>query len=121
MPFIRIKYRNILDSSDYDQAQSLEATLQASELFARSVVDALSANIAIMDERGTIIAVNRAWRQFALINGGNPDYTDEDVNYLAVCDAAAIQGEESSAEMAAGIRAVIECTTDEFMLEYQLQ
>ena len=42
--------------------------LQESERFARSTVDALSAHLAILDESGKIIAVNRAWRQFASDN-----------------------------------------------------
>ena len=41
------------------------ATLRESERFAHSAMDALSAPIAILDEAGTIIAVNRAWRSFA--------------------------------------------------------
>ena len=71
-----------------------EEALQASERFARATVDALSAHLAILDERGTILAVNRAWRDFAEANSapGSAPLVHEGVNYLDVCDAA--QGPE---------------------------
>jgi len=39
------------------------------EVFARSVLDAVGANIAVLDRDGTIKAVNDAWTEFARANG----------------------------------------------------
>ena len=47
----------------------LEEERRESERFARSVLDSLSANVAVVDDSGTIVAVNRAWRDFAHANG----------------------------------------------------
>ena len=39
----------------------------------RTILDAMSAHIAILDERGDILETNRAWDEFALSNGMPPD------------------------------------------------
>ena len=43
--------------------------LRDSETFASAVFDSVSAQIAVLNEEGIIIAVNHAWRQFADSNG----------------------------------------------------
>ena len=68
---------------------------------------ALSAHIAILDETGTIIAVNRAWREFAESNPPVATNVFEGANYLQVCDTADGPGAEEAAALAAGIRAVM--------------
>jgi len=45
-------------------------------------------HVAVLDERGVIVAVNRAWTRFAEENGGDPDACGVGVSYLEVCDAA---------------------------------
>ena len=47
----------------------LEEAHRESERFARSVLDSLDAHIAVLDDSGTILAVNQAWRDFAAANG----------------------------------------------------
>jgi PAS domain S-box-containing protein len=95
-----------------------KATSDASEHFLHSALDALLAHVAILDETGTIITVNRAWRRFAETNSTNPGGLAEGANYLAVCDTAAEPDSEGAAEFAAGIRAVLQDAQDEFVLEY---
>jgi PAS domain S-box-containing protein len=92
--------------------------LGESERFARSIIDALSAHIAILDETGTIIAVNRPWREFAKANPPVLTNVCEGANYLEVCETADGPGAEESAAMAAGIRAVMRNEQQEFVLEY---
>jgi len=73
----------------------------------RAVLDALPANIALLDESGVIRFVNEAWRRFAARN----DYAGEDagvgVNYLDVCDRAASRGGALAGRVAAAARDVI--------------
>jgi len=88
------------------------------ERFACSIVDALSAHVAILDETGTIIAVNRAWREFAAANPPMTTNTFEGVNYLRVCDTADGPRAEEAAALAAGIRAVMQDQQRSFALEY---
>jgi PAS domain S-box-containing protein len=95
----------------------IERTLRESESFARSVLDSLSANIAVVDESGTIVFVNRAWREFARANEAVGNVA-EDVNYLQVCDSAVELGGEEAASFAEGIRSVLSGRREEFALEY---
>ena len=95
----------------------IERTLRESESFARSVLDSLSANIAVVDESGTIVFVNRAWREFARANEAVGNVA-EDVNYLQVCDSAIELGCEEAASFAEGIRSVLSGRREEFALEY---
>ncbi len=98
--------------------QRVEALLE-SERFAQATVDALSANLATLDESGIIVAVNRAWRRFAEANGVESGSVSEGVNYLAVCDAATGSRLEGALEMAAGIRSVLQGALFQFELEYR--
>ena len=112
---------------DITERKEAEEALAESQRFLRSTLDALSAHIAVLDEEGTIIATNEAWRRFAEENGGNPD--DLGTNYLAVCgvpgDADGARVEENPVtdldegpDVVAGIRAVIGGERERFRLEY---
>jgi len=91
---------------DITERKKTEQALLESERFARSTVDALSAQIAILDETGTIIAINQEWRNFFLNNGGDPNYVWEGQNYLAISDAATTDI-ETARNVASGIRSII--------------
>jgi two-component system cell cycle sensor histidine kinase/response regulator CckA len=93
------------------------AALQESERLGHAALDALTAQVAILDERGVILATNRAWRNFATQNGLPTAQVSEGVNYLAACDQAAPAATEA-AQMAQGLRKVIAGEKPEFILEY---
>lgn len=88
------------------------------EQLALSTVDALSAHIAILDESGVIISVNRAWQVFAEENLGDAAKTSRGINYLDVCDRAADKNDASARVVADGIRAVMHGSKEEFVHEY---
>ena len=50
--------------------QEAEQALRDSEQFLRNSLDALTANIAILDSNGCIVAINRAWNKFADTQNG---------------------------------------------------
>ncbi|MCC5887031.1 MAG: PAS domain S-box protein [Gammaproteobacteria bacterium] len=81
-----------------------------------AILDALPSHIALIDQRGTIIAVNEAWRRFGRDNA-NPD-PDHGVgsNYLEVCDRVA--AEDPAQDFGDGIRAVLQGASDDFSVEY---
>lgn len=104
-------------SSDISKRKQDEETLREAERFARSTLDALSAHIAILDENGTIIAVNQSWIDFAQAN----DASEMDFlkfNYLNVCDQAIGEGSSDAKYVAEGIRQVMAGHEDKFELEY---
>ncbi|MFZ0612256.1 MAG: LuxR C-terminal-related transcriptional regulator [Desulfobacterales bacterium] len=85
---------------------------------ARTVLNSLSAHIAIIDENGVILETNTAWHKYALQSGLPPTYDDRGVNYLAVCDATTGPDAADAAAVAAGIRAVIGGGLQEFLHDY---
>jgi|GEM_PF-2095528 len=85
--------------------------------FAHAVIDALSQHIAILDQEGTIISVNQAWRDFAAANDADPDVISEGCNYLDICEAAQEECREARAFLQ-GIRAVAAGDLKEFSLGY---
>lgn len=60
-----------------------------SDRLAGAVLDALPDATAVLDSSGSIVAVNRTWRMFAVDNGGRPGATGVGVNYLDVCARSA--------------------------------
>ncbi len=89
-----------------------------SDEFARTVLNSLSAHIAILDENGIILETNRAWRKFANRSGMPADYDDRGSNYLAICEAATGVGADDAHNVAAGIRSVIRGDLEEFLYDY---
>ncbi len=92
--------------------------LRESEQLLLSTLDALSAHIAILEPFGTIIALNRAWMEFATTNDGDSAVVGLGANYLAVCDASAAAGDGLAASVGEGIRAVIDGTIPSLQIEY---
>jgi PAS domain S-box-containing protein len=103
---------------DISRRKQIESALYESERFARAAFDGLSAHIAVVRDDGTILAVNRAWRDFASANGAIPGRADEGANYFSVCNRSAVPYSEEGPSVAAGIRAVLESRLPEFIAEY---
>ena len=74
-----------------DQKNISLAVKDSQELLA-ATIDALSAHIAMIDQRATIIAVNQAWRSFARANGFKFEHYGVGMNYIDVCTVARGQG-----------------------------
>ncbi len=104
--------------TDITEKKRVEDELKKSEIFARATLDALSTNIAILDEKGIIIAVNRAWREFALNNSMDISSSCEGINYLEVCDFSEGDNSDEAGLVAEGIREIISGNQSEFSLEY---
>src|SRR5438105_350983 len=64
-----------------------EEAQEESARFACSVVDALEADIAILDERGCVLAVNQASRRFATANGMSDDCLAAGTSHVSLCYA----------------------------------
>lgn len=92
--------------------------IKESEQFLRTTLDALSANIAILDSSGRIINVNKAWKDFARKNDQDPEAVSEGALYLDVCLTATGADAEFATMAAAGIQTVIDGERDVFQMEY---
>ena len=91
----------------------------AAEALGRAIIDALPAHIAVLDDRGIIIAANRPWVRFAAENG-LPDTrrVREGTDYVAVCRKAADMKDPLAREALAGIEAVLSGQLATFTLDY---
>ncbi|MFC6975443.1 bacterio-opsin activator domain-containing protein [Halomicroarcula sp. GCM10025709] len=85
--------------------------MRASQTLARSTLDTLPMNIAVVDRDGTILFTNRAWREFA----GVEDEEIRGVNYFETTD---VEADEYAQAAVDGIKSVIAGEKELFTLEY---
>ncbi|WP_412852438.1 ATP-binding protein [Ectothiorhodospira shaposhnikovii] len=106
------------------QRKAKEAEFQKQEsearAFAQGIIDSLSANICVLDMSGTIVAVNRSWREYGRKGQAPEDRISQGINYLDVCDRAAARGIADAARIAAGIRGVIAGDLEVYEDEYRI-
>jgi PAS domain S-box-containing protein len=101
------------------EVEARSRALQESERFTRATIDALSSSVCVLDGTGHIIAVNKAWREFALDNGALLEQVCEDADYLAICDAASGVSDPVASLVAAAIREFIAGRRQDFSTEYE--
>ncbi|MCG5516805.1 MULTISPECIES: ATP-binding protein [unclassified Ectothiorhodospira] len=106
-----------------------ERALQQQQDFTQTVLDSVSAHIAVLDREGVIVAVNEPWRRFAMANApemaGAAPHAHIGINYLDVCcpsqDGPADPNDSARRDaeyVAAGIEAVMSGRAPSFGLEY---
>lgn len=101
------------------ERERAEQGLRRSQVFLQSSLDSLSAHVAILDESGTIIAVNKAWRDFAERNGNPRGSSCVGQNYLSVCRKSAVSDAAPEASiMLSGIEDVLQRNRRDFYLQY---
>ncbi|MBI5855798.1 MAG: PAS domain S-box protein [Nitrospirae bacterium] len=93
-------------------------TSDANLKFVQSTLDSLATHVAIVDERGTILAVNQAWRGFAGENGLNDPTFGLGRSYLEVCDTASGAWSEEAARVSGAIRAIIRSEHSSAFIDY---
>ncbi|MDQ1472117.1 MAG: two-component system, chemotaxis family, response regulator WspR [Bryobacterales bacterium] len=71
------------------------------------LLDAYPAQVALIDEAGTILVVNRAWKEFGLRNGLADPKSCEGSNYLEECERARARGVPRAGSIAKGILSVL--------------
>jgi PAS domain S-box-containing protein len=100
-----------------------QRSLRESLAFNCTVLDSVSAEIAVLDRDGIILAVNQPWHRFGLENGIAPGKetagTGVGADYLAVCLTSIDGGlDDDAVKIGNGIRAVLEGRLTGFHLEY---
>ncbi len=100
------------------ERKSAEEALRLSELFNKSVLNSLTAHIGVLDEKGVIIAVNEAWKNFARENGSADPEAYLGNNYFAACEAAIRSGDQTADQVDLGIHAVLDGQRSHFKAEY---
>ena len=100
------------------EGQQAEEKVRAAGELVQSALDALSSNIAILDETGTILTVNASWRRFGADNDLKWENCGVGRNYLDVIETAGGDAVEGAVEASRGIRAVASGQRDLFRVEY---
>lgn len=103
---------------DMSKRRAMLKEVEEANRFNRATLDGLSANIAILDEQGEILAVNKSWEDFAAANGHAPETSFIGVNYLGVCERSAGPRSAEAPTISAGIKAVLADETPQFDLVY---
>jgi diguanylate cyclase (GGDEF)-like protein/PAS domain S-box-containing protein len=105
--------RTLLLRGTQQQLRRIEVAKQA------SILNAISANIALLDSDGKIMTVNDSWRRFATANHFHSALGNAiGVNYLEICDSARGDGSSDAHLASQGIRSVLNGDTKSFSLEY---
>jgi hypothetical protein len=73
---------------------------------------------AIVDNSGTIVAVNKAWKRFSMDNGADLRKVLEGANYLHVCERATGEQSQDAQSFGEGLRSVLSSREEGFAMEY---
>jgi len=85
----------------------------------QAILDTLTSHVAVVDQDGTIIAVNEAWTKFAAANGQTGLVgTGVGANYLDVARSASGPYSEEAKAASSGIKAVLDGSLPQFALEF---
>ena len=101
---------------DLDAPAAL-GTVRTDDRLGWLVLDSLHDATAVLDEAGTIVAVNAAWERFRTLNDGG-ETCGVGVDYLGVCAAAAAGGCHDALLVYEGLRDVMTGRRSFFELEY---
>lgn len=71
---------------DVSDRTKIEKSIRDSEKILQGTLDALTAHIAVLDNKGTILKVNKAWRDFAQANNFAGDSYGIGDNYIEACE-----------------------------------
>lgn len=103
----------------------VQSQLKRSESFTRGILNSVDAEIAVIDKNGVIIAVNRAWKDFARVESFSScakAMTDADygvgMNYLIVCPLERDEDVSIDNNVRNGILSVLDRSLPSFDLEY---
>jgi PAS domain S-box-containing protein len=91
----------------------------ARDTFERSILNALTANIAVLNDQGVIIWVNTAWLKFALDNGiSSINKVNVGVNYIDICRRSHGKNSEEAPIVLDGLLSILSGDSDYFEIEY---
>ncbi len=105
-------------SRNINERKRIEEAVKMSERFLQSTLDALSAHIALLDDNGVILLVNKAWRNFAYQNGLPAEGVSEGTNYLHICNMSSEGNAVEAEPFIEGIKMVLTGEKDFFYMEY---
>lgn len=104
--------RSFLLQNAQEKLRHFDAARQA------AILNALPANIALVDTQGFIISVNDAWRRFSATYAIQGAGAGIGLNYLEACENAEGYGASEAHRAAEGVRSVLNGEAKNFSIEY---
>jgi len=114
----QLAFTNDALTKEISERQRTEVALRDSYQFLQSTLEALSASIVILEETGTIVAVNAAWRRYVLAHDLAASAHGIGTNYLEFCRAVSGRVGTDIQEFLTGLRAVMARQCPTFSWEY---
>jgi PAS domain S-box-containing protein len=119
-PFSERELRTVLEMALYKF--QTENQLRISAAFNRCILDSVSAEIAVLDSAGIIIAINQAWHRFSIENRSAQDEHWQGIGShyecLTPCESGMSFNQDDVSSARAGIQAVLARSLPYFGLEY---
>jgi PAS domain S-box-containing protein len=104
---------------DATERKRAEQALRDNKQLLHSVLNSLTAHIAVIDQTGVIVAVNHAWERFALENGApSGSKSSAGVNYLDVVRHSCATAVAGADAVLTGIEGVLHNELAQFQFEY---
>ena len=101
-----------------DERRRAEAAVRSAMSLAQDTLDGLTAHICVLDERGAVVAVNRAWNEFGSGHGAAAERIGSGVNYLQICEAPGSETSDDAVRFAQQLREVLAGTRMRFDMQY---
>jgi two-component system, cell cycle sensor histidine kinase and response regulator CckA len=92
--------------------------MRNAQSIARDALDAMLSHICVLDDQGTIVLTNTAWKAFADANDCSWQAVSEGTSYLGVCRGAERAKAPEAEVVASAIEDVLAGLKDEFRIEY---
>jgi two-component system, NarL family, sensor kinase len=103
--------------TDITERKTAELAVRRTQELLQLTMDALPAQIAILDEGGVVIAVNAAWRRFAEETGVREAACGVGADYAAICEATIPDALEAE-RAAKALQALLRAERQEFRIDY---
>ncbi len=118
--FIALQHEIIEHEKSESQLHKVEQELHDNEIFISSILDSLTEHVAVLNEKGVIIAVNKAWKKFGEQNDLASDYNLIGQNYLIVCQNSFFEHHgKQTQQIHDGIISVLAGMQDSFVMDYE--
>lgn len=102
------------------ERKAAEEVLRESEIFNRTILNSLSAQIAVLDRNATIIHTNEAWKKFGRDNQNSEIIGAEiGTNYLEIYQTLSKKNKATAHLSLSGLQAVLQRDSQQFDLEYR--
>ncbi len=97
----------------------MKEVLNNTNPYSEIMLSAIKLQIAVLNREGEIVAINKAWEEYASEEGKCTGFASiVGTNYLTMCQIAIDQGLTMATELQKGITAILEGYETEFSIEY---